>query len=348
MRNETRELFTDYTDRVAEMSGVADVAKKFNVEPSVSQKLEVKAQESSAFLSAINVYPVDELVGSTVGITSGGMIAGRTNTNNGDGSKRRQPRDPSGLVERLYHLAKTNFDTMLPYAKLDVWAKFDDFAARIQQAILETIALNRIAIGWNGTRVAPETDPDANPLGQDVNKGWIQYLRDVAPENVHSEIAEGSARISVGPGGDYATLDSLAWDLREQMPSWAKGRTDLVVVTGSQLLHDKYFPLINQDDKPTEQQARDIIMSSKRLGNMQASEVPFFPENALMITPLKNLSIYYQDGKRRRAIIEEPQYDRVADYQSSNEGYVVEDTDLAMFAENITILDKDGDGVADA
>lgn len=337
MRNETRELFTQYTDRVGEMNGVANVEKKFAVDPSVSQTLEVKAQESSAFLTSINVYPVDELAGEAVGITSGGMIASRTDTKGGDGSVRRQPRDPSGLVSAKYLLAKTNFDTFLSYAKLDTWAKFDDFATRIQSAILETIALNRIAIGWNGTRAAANTNGEVNPLGQDVNKGWLQYLRENASENVISRGKE-AGKITVGAGGDYATLDALAWDLRQQMPSWAKGRTDLVVVTGSELLHDKYFPLINQDTAPTEQIARDLIMSSKRLGNMQASEVPFFPDNGILITPLKNLSIYYQDGKRRRAIIEEPHYDRIADYQSSNEGYVIEDTDLAMFAENIQIL----------
>lgn len=348
MRNDTRALYTAYTAAVAQMNGVDDVAKRFNVDPSVSQKLEVKAQESSAFLSSINLYPVDELRGATVGITSGGMIASRTNTQNGSGAVRRQPKDPSGLVDREYQLAKTNFDTMLAYAKLDTWAKFSDFAQRIQGAILETIALNRIAIGWNGTSVAATTNPATNPLGQDVNKGWIQYLREQAPTNILSEGGSVNDKITVGPGGDYATLDSLAWDLRQQMPSWARGRTDLVVITGSQLLHDKYFPLINKDRDPTEQIARDLIMSAKRLGNMQASEVPFFPEDALLITPLSNLSIYYQDGKRRRHIVEEPQYDRVADYQSSNEGYVIEDTDLAIFAENIAVLDKDGDGVADA
>ena len=348
MNNRTRQLLSAYLSTVAEMNGVDDVSKTFNVDPTVSQKLETKAQESSAFLSAIGVYPVDELRGATVGITSGGMIASRTNTNNGAGDVRRQPRDPSGLVDREYQLAKTNFDTMLAYAKLDVWAKFPDFAARIQAAILETIALNRIAIGWNGTRVAATTDRDANPLGQDVNKGWLQYLRDHAPENIRSDGEKVAGKVTVGPGGDYATLDALAWDARQQMPSWARGRTDLVVVTGSELLHDKYFPLINKERDPSEQIARDLIMSQKRLGNMQATETPYFPEDALLITPLKNLSIYYQDGKRRRHIVEEPQYDRTADYQSSNEGYVVEDTDLAFFVENIKVLDKDGDGQADA
>ncbi len=323
MRNETRELFTQYTDRVGEMNGIANVEKKFAVDPSVSQTLEVKAQESSAFLSSIGIYPVDELIGEAVGITSGGMIASRTDTKGGDGSVRRQPRDPSGLTSVLYHLAKTNFDTMLAYAKLDTWAKFPDFATRIQGAILETIALNRIAIGWNGTRVAANTDAVANPLGQDVNKGWIQYLRDNAPANVISRGGKAAGKITVGPDGDYATLDALAWDLRQQMPSWAKGRTDLVVVTGGELLHDKYFPLINQEDKPTEQIARDLIMSTKRLGNMQASEVPYFPESSLLITPLKNLSIYYQNGKRRRHVKEAPEKDRSEDFNSSNERYVV-------------------------
>jgi hypothetical protein len=36
-----------------------------------------------------------------------------------------------------------------------------------------------------------------------------------------------------------------------------------------------------------------------------------------LITPFKNLSIYYQRGGLRRTIKEEPEYNRVATYQSS-------------------------------
>ena len=63
--------------------------------------------------------------------------------------------------------------------------------------------------------------------------------------------------------------------------------------------------------------------------------VPFFPAGKLLITRLDNLSIYWQEGARRRHLKDEPEYDRVADYQSSNDAYVVEDFGLVALVEKI-------------
>ncbi len=38
-------------------------------------------------------------------------------------------------------------DTALPYAKLDMWAKFTDFQVRIRDMIVKRQALDRIMIG---------------------------------------------------------------------------------------------------------------------------------------------------------------------------------------------------------
>lgn len=59
----------------------------------------------------------------------------------------------------------------------------------------------------------------------------------------------------------------------------------------------------------------------------------------MFITRFDNLSIYYQDGKRRRLLKDEPEYDRVTDYNSSNEAYVIEDLDYACLVENIKSVD---------
>ena len=65
------------------------------------------------------------------------------------------------------------------------------------------------------------------------------------------------------------------------------------------LLNDKYFPLSTQAGA-TETLAADIIISQKRIGGLPAARVPFFPDNAILITRFDNLSIYFQDGARRR------------------------------------------------
>ena len=77
--------------------------------------------------------------------------------------------------------------------------------------------------------------------------------------------------------------------------------------------------------------------SAKKIGGKKAVAVPFFPANALLITSLDNLSIYAQEGTRRRQIKDEPALDQIEDYQSVNEAYVVEDYGRSALVENIVM-----------
>jgi P2 family phage major capsid protein len=338
MRNQTRELFNQYLERQAELNGIADATQSFTVDPSVEQKLEDRAQESSEFLQRINISPVAELKGEKLGLGIGESLARRTNTDVND----RQTSDPTSLDNLIYELAKTEFDTHIKWNKLDMWAKFPDFQERIRNQVLRRIALDRIMIGWNGTSVAAASDRATNPLLQDMNIGWIERCRQDKEEHILSEGTPGSGKIIIGPGGDYASLDALVYDLYNALlPSWASGDTELVAIVGRDMMHDKYFPLINVEQAPTEQVARDIIMSQKRLGKLPAFQVPHYPANAVTVTRFDNLSIYWQEGSRRRYIIDNPKRDRIEDFQSVNEGYVIEDYDFFCHAENIEIIEAE-------
>jgi P2 family phage major capsid protein len=338
MRNDSRKVFNDYLARMALLSGIHsdDVCKTFSVAPSVQQKLETAMQESSAFLGKINITAVTDLQGAKLGLSLAGPIASRTNTT----AKERQTRDLTNLAERGYHCQKTNYDTHLTYAKIDAWAKFPDFQVRVARMLAERQALDRICIGFNGNSIAAETDIIANPLLQDVNKGWLQKMREEAPERVLSA-GKAGGNLLIGPGAasDYKNLDAAVYDARELLDPWHRNNPNLVCILGSKLLHDKYFPLVNTSQAPTETLAADIVISQKRVGGLQAVQVPFFPEDALFITTYDNLSIYWQSGGRRRHILENPKRDRVEDYQSSNDDYVVEDVGQAVLVENIELTE---------
>lgn len=339
MRPEARQALDQYFSRISQLNGGVNVEKNFTVDPSVQQTLESKIQESSEFLKRINIVPVPELQGEKIGLGISGMIAGRTDTS---GGTKRQPRDVSTLSKTGYQLKKTNFDTFIGYDKVDLWAKFPDFQTRIQNLIIERCALDRIAIGFNGTSIAATTDVGANPLGEDVNRGWLYDMRTNNDARVMDEVINGTGEITVGTGGDYANLDALVMDAKHAMlPSWHRNRTDLVAIVGADILHDKYFEKVNKEEKPTEELALQVILASKRLGGLQAMIVPFFPENGIFVTPLSNLSLYYQDGKRRRHLKDEPELDRTVDYQSSNEGYVIEDYEPSFLLENIELIATD-------
>ncbi|HFI8928586.1 phage major capsid protein, P2 family [Escherichia coli] len=335
MRNETRQKFNEFTGQVAKLNAITSAMVQFNVQPSVQQTLETKMQESVAFLSMINMVPVDELKGQKVGIGISSTIAGRTNTD----SKDRQPNNPAALYDHNYECAQTNYDTMIGYAQLDSWAKFPDFQTRIRDAIITRQGLDRIMIGWHGTSAAPDTDRNANPLLQDVNIGWLQHIRTDAPAQVMSEGTEGSGKIYVDTtDGDYKNLDALVFDaVNELIKPWFQDDTDLVVICGRKLLSDKYFPIINDASDNQNKLAGQVLVSQKQIGGLKAVRVPFFPEDALLITKLSNLSIYWQDGARRRHIEEEPKRNRIVNYESSNDAYVVEDYDCAALVENIVM-----------
>src|SRR3546814_20048651 len=82
--------------------------------------------------------------------------------------------------------------------------------------------------------------------------------------------------------------------------------TDLVVIVGHDLVDDKYFNIAQQTGATaTEVEATDrILRSTKQLGGLPAVRVPFFPADAVLITTLKNLAIYWQEGTRRRQLKE--------------------------------------------
>ncbi|HHQ6590220.1 TPA: phage major capsid protein, P2 family [Serratia fonticola] len=342
MKKITREKYKKYVAQIAEINHIepSDVAAKFTVEPSVSQTLEDKIQENSGFLTRINIIPVDEQSGEKIGLGIDRPIASTTNTDEKD----RNPIDPTNLDSVGYMCTQTNFDTALKYSKLDAWAKFIDFQVRIRNQIVKRQALDRIMIGWNGIKRERTSDQSTNKLLEDVNIGWLQKIRNHAPDQVMDKVIDDegnvvSATIRIGKNGDYNNLDALVMDgTNEMIATWFQDDTELVAVCGRKLLADKYFPIVNKEQENSEMLAADVIISQKRIGGLPAVRVPYFPANAILITRLDNLSIYWQDGTRRRHIIDNPKRDRVENYESVNEAYVVEDYECCALIENIEVM----------
>lgn len=336
MQPGTAKQLDAYRQALARMNGADSTERNFTVAPSVAQALETRTQETSEFLSLINIQAVDEAAGDLLGLNVTGPIAGRTAA-----PAERNPSDATTFDGTGYQCRQTNFDTSIEYSKLDQWAKFPDFQARIRNAILQQIGRDRIMVGWNGTQAAALTNRSTNPLLQDVNLGWIKKLRLARSSNVISEILHGSGKVLVGMTGDYSTIDSLARDVFNNLiPS---GYQDMslgyVAIMGRALGADRLFPLMNTTQPPSEMMAADVIRYSKKLAGMiPVVEVPFFPERSMMITPLSNLSIYWQRGTRRRRVVDNPARNRIEDYQSINEAYVIEQPDQCVLIENIEFI----------
>ncbi|EEJ2473867.1 capsid protein, partial [Salmonella enterica subsp. enterica] len=189
------------------------------------------------------------------------------------------------------------------------------------------------------------SDRTKNPMLQDVAVGWLQKYRNEAPTRVMSNITDAdgkvvSAVIRVGRNGDYENLDALVMDATNNLIDEVyQDDPKLVAIVGRKLLADKYFPLVNKPQENSEALAADIIISQKRIGNLPAVRVPYFPANAVLVTTLENLSIYFMDESHRRSIDENPKKDCVENYESMNIDYVVEAYAAGCLLENITLGD---------
>jgi P2 family phage major capsid protein len=336
MRTETRIIYNAFIDRLAELNRVPDARESFAVEPTIQQTLETRMQESSEFLRAVNIIGVQELKGEKLGLGVNGPIASRTDTN----AKDRETRSVESLDNQVYECIKTNYDTHIKYATLDAWAKFPDFQTRVRDVIVKRQALDRVMIGFNGKSAATTTNLAANPLLQDVNIGWLQHIRADAAKRVMDEGSAAGSKIKVGAvASDYKNLDALVYDATQTLlDPWYRNDGQLVAVVGRNLMHDKLFPLVSEPTAPTEILAADIVRSQRRLGGLPGVTVPYFPDNTVLITRLDNLSIYWQLEARRRKIEDNAKRDRIENYESSNDAFVVEDYGLAALAENIEVL----------
>ncbi|HVI51494.1 MAG TPA: phage major capsid protein, P2 family [Candidatus Sulfotelmatobacter sp.] len=337
MRNDTRIAFDAYSSHIATLNSVTSAANKFAVSPSVAQTLEDRIQESAAFLQQINIVPVDEQSGQRLGLGSGGPAAGRTDTDTTD----RSPRNLVDMTDFIYQCVQTNYDTYVKYPQLDAWAKFKDFQARMRNHVVKQVARDRLMVGWNGVKIEKTTNLATYPLLQDVNKGWLQHIRENAPSRSMNNIKVGAA-----DGADYRSLDSLVFDMNnELLEPWYREDSDIVVLCGSGLVTDKYLGLMNSaaTDAPTEKDALATLLANKTIGSKKVLIVPYFPSNALLLTKPTNLSIYFQSGSHRRQIVDEPKRDRVVDYLSDNEAFVIEDFGAVAFVEDI-LKPKTGGG----
>ncbi len=142
----------------------------------------------------------------------------------------------------------------------------------------------------------------------------------------------------VGVEVDYVNIDAMVFAGIELLHENYREDTDLVVIVGRALVNDKYFSIVNASgDKATEQLARDVLLSDKKIGGLTAVRVPKFPKSAILITTLANLSVYEQIGTERRKIEDNAKRDQIENYESVNHAYVVEDMGKAVLIENIVM-----------
>lgn len=312
MKEQTRKLYNSMSLRIAKTYGVSSVITPFAATPELEQRLQDKIVEQDNFLSRINVIKVGEIEGQNILGSASGPASGRINTSV-DG-KERTPKDLLGLDTYAYKCYQTNSDVYMKYATMDAWAKFKDLAERYARYLQQRIANDRCLIGWYGESAEADTDLVAHPLMQDVNEGWMQYMKNKKAANILTEGAN-QGEIRIGAGGDFLNLDHAVADLVDGIPQYL--RQDLVALIGSELMGMEKSALYQAiAAKPTEKTLATASLTS--FGGLAADTPNNFPARGIVITSYKNLSIYVQEGTWRRHLKDKPEKDRVEDFNSRN------------------------------
>lgn len=325
---QTRQGLEAYKQQIARINGAENYSAPIAVNPSRQQILIDKYQEQTDFLRKINIQQVKDASGDKLALGSDKRVASTTDT-------RIQPRRPMPIgsleQEDTYLCTQTDYDIAYDWAVIDNWSTFSDFQQRLASLAVKLVAQDKQCIGFNGTHRAKTSNKSLYPELEDINVGWLEKIRTFAAERHLKEL-------TIGASHEFKNIDALVeMIVNELIGKQFRNNTDLVVITSSDLVTDKYLGLINQSHSPTEQQAANSLYSRRQLGTRNVDTPAYFPKGALLITSYDNLSIYQQRGSLRRFLRDEPEWNRTADYQSVNECFVVEDYSKCALIDNVIV-----------
>ena len=335
MKRHTAAVYSAMLLAMAEAYEVSEqqIREQFAATEPMAQSLNDAIQDSSELLKQISVFGVDDPTGEVLTMAIASSLAKRTDVSAGD----RQPTLAGTPTDRKYATKLTEFDVGIAYALLDVWARYPDFQQRYMNAVYRRIALDRIMIGFYGESAAAVTDRDTYPNLTDVNIGWLKDLETNMSEHF---ITEGTVAdtISIGSTGDYKNIDHLVSDVKSIIPKMYRTGSEVAIVGEGLVTYDmnKTYQVHGEDPL----QKAHIKLLGKSYGGIPAVTVPHFPDNGCMVTDLKNLHLYWQRSGVRRQNENQPARNRVVDYISSNDAYMIGELNgcAAIKAANVSFV----------
>lgn len=309
-----------YSNAMAQAYDVTDTKEQFAVTAPMETKLRAALLDSVEFLGLITALPVDQITGQTVNVGNNAIKTGRKSGARFVAGQ--------GVDGNAYNLKETDSCAAVTWSTLATWANSGgdrEFMKLMSQNATNSFALDILRVGFNGVSIAADTDPVANPLGQDVNKGWHQLVKENAPDQVMTEeIYFNPDKVGELEDGEYKTLDAIVTEIRLTLiPEQLRNDPRLVVLVGSDLVAAAQIKLMNQADKPTERVAAQMM--DKSIGGLRAYTPPFFPGKRLVVTMLSNLHVYTQKGTSSRKSENVEDRKQWEDKYWRYEGYAVEE-----------------------
>lgn len=302
----------------------------FKVIPEVEHKWIDGVQSAHDFLEQIRMETGPTQVVNSLDMAEVGLVSGRTNTDEED----RKTTSLAGVSGVEYIARATDHDTHISFAELNKWSRRnrDKFQLFVQKRRTASKANDIVKIGWHGKEAAAVTNKEKNPLGQDVNIGWIERVR----QNKSDNIIDGAANnITIGEGGTYESLDAAVIALKAQIPKHKQ--KGLKLFASAEFFEDRAMRLVEKQTI-TEAGEGKLLQAEYLLAGGIIGETPdYFPDNTLILTNPKNLVFYTQEGSVRQGMRENHPRSRQEHYLQSNEFYAVGDYEAIIILENALV-----------
>lgn len=323
---------TNYLESIARVNleSVQSLSSGMVIQPSVQQALQAAVANEHPFLKQIRFETVVAMTGQKIRIGSG-SIAGRT-----PAGTTRAPTDNITATDTTYLLHPVQYDSFFSWQKLDNWAQSPQFAQYWRDQITKQIGIDIVTVGFNGLTAAATTDRAKNPLLQDVDRGWLQAIRDDAKSQA---MGSEDKPIKVGDSEDcpYKNLDAVVKDAVNTLIK-PEFRSELMVICHPSLLDGDNLKIINQTLNPEQRAIARVISTQDVLAGLKVVTVDQCPTGTILISALSNLAVYDQNGSARRTIYENPHRQGLEDLFSINRGYIVEDTRAVALIEHIQFV----------
>lgn len=318
----------EFSNAVVQAAGVRLDAKMFNITPPMETKLRQAIMESDAFLGMISMQLVSQIKGQVIDVGGDGLATGR-----GDSKRFLAGVNQDG---NEYELTKTDSGAKILWELMTQWANSgskDEWLKMMKASISRRFALDILRVGFNGTSIAAVTDPVANPLGEDVNKGWLTIVKEKKPAQV---IATVSLDATGATPDSYKNLDSLVQDLiNTTIAPQHRNDPDLVVLVGHDLVAAEQHRLLESATVPTEHKAAQSL--AKTIAGRTAYSPPFFKGTQIWVTTTKNLQVLTQEGTQWRRQVNDEDELCYKQNHIRMEGYAVGNMNKFAAVEDVTI-----------
>ncbi|NAW58488.1 MULTISPECIES: phage major capsid protein, P2 family [unclassified Vibrio] len=334
-----------YCQTIAKGYSVDNTKHMFDVTPPKEVKLREAIIQGSEFLAKINIIDVDQTEGTAVTVGTDKLSTGRAGANEG----RFQGTTPD-LTGNAYKLQETDTMVRMSWLMQAAWINAGSqgqFNKAVNAYTNKQIAADIVKVGWNGKQASRPTNPETNPLGEDVNEGWQAHVERQAPNQIVKDDGaggdiyfdpEGTKDANGAPLYTYKTLDSMANDLiNNVLAPHHINAPDLVVLVGRELIAAAQYKLYNEADKPSEH--NDAQQLAKSIAGRPAYVPAYFPGKRMVVTSYSNLSVYNQRGTKRRKVKDNDDKARLESTYWRMEDYMVEDLEkYAAYDENSVII----------